>query len=234
MSPRRRSGPTLFAMLPRVAIAEDDAELRRALERGLAEEGFDVRAASSGAGLLDIVEAEGPQVLVIDIGLPDSDGRDVCQALRARGVRAPVVFLTARGALTDRLSGFHAGGDDYLVKPFAFEELVVRLRALVRRGGDDDRAPAGGLVLDPATHAVTAGDAVLALTPTEYRVLAALVGRPGEVVRRRELVEAAWPQGAIVHDNTLDAYLSRLRRKLRELGTERTIATVHGVGYRFQ
>ena len=117
-----------------VALAEDDADLRRMLVRGLSEEGFDVEAAANGADLLRRVEHFEPQVVVIDIGLPDSDGRDVCQALRARGVNAPVLFLTARGALTDRLSGFHAGGDDYLVKPFAFKELVVRLHALIRRG----------------------------------------------------------------------------------------------------
>jgi two-component system response regulator MprA len=217
----------------KVAIVEDDAELRRVLERGLREEGFGVLAAGDGAEILERVEAEAPDALVIDIGLPDSDGRDVCQALRARGVRSPVIFLTARGALTDRLSGFHAGGDDYLVKPFAFQELVVRLRALLRRGGDDAPAEAGTLRLEPGTHAVSLDGVEVALTPTEYRLLAALAGRPGEVLRRRELIASAWPDGAIVHDNTLDAYMTRLRRKLRELGQEGAITTLHGVGYRF-
>ena len=219
-------------MLPTVAIAEDDADLRGALKRGLVEEGFDVAVASSGGELLASVEVAVPDVLVIDIGLPDSDGRDVCQAVRARGVRSPVIFLTARGGLTDRLAGFNAGGDDYLVKPFEFKELVVRLRALARRTPDKPGAPAGGLRLDPATHAVAVGDAQLTLTPTEFRLLAALAARPGEVVRRRELVASAWPDGAIVHDNTLDAYVARLRRKLRELGRGDALATAHGVGYR--
>src|SRR5437763_16834191 len=123
------------------------------LVRGLSEEGFEVEAAANGADLLRRVEHFEPQVVVIDIGLPDSDGRDVCQALRARGVNAPVLFLTARNALTDRLSGFHAGGDDYLVKPFAFKELVVRLHALIRRGAEPAEPPAEDrLRLDPARH----------------------------------------------------------------------------------
>jgi two-component system response regulator MprA len=169
---------------------------------------------------------------VLDIGLPDADGRDVCQALRAHGVEAPVLFLTARGALTDRLSGFGASGDDYLTKPFALAELVLRVRALGRRAAPRaEPGRPGALQLDPATHAVRAGEAGVALTPTEFRLLAALAGRPGEVVRRRELVAAAWPDGAIVHDNTLDAYIGRLRRKLRELGVDEQIATARGVGY---
>jgi two-component system, OmpR family, response regulator len=221
-------------MRPRVAIAEDDGDLRRTLARGLTEEGFDVATAASGGELLAAVEDSVPDVLVIDIGLPDSDGRDVCQAMRARGVRSPVIFLTARGALTDRLAGFNAGGDDYLVKPFEYKELVARLRALVRRTPDRPDTSAGdaALRLDPATHAAATGDASVTLTPTEFRLLAALVARPGEVVRRRELIASGWPDGAIVHDNTLDAYVARLRRKLRELRTTAAIATVHGVGYR--
>jgi two-component system response regulator MprA len=211
---------------------EDDAELRRVLERGLREEGFGVLATGNGAEILERVEAEAPDALVIDIGLPDSDGRDVCQALRARGIRSPVIFLTARGALTDRLSGFHAGGDDYLVKPFAFQELVVRLRALLRRGGEELAAEAGDLRLEPGSHAASVDGVEVSLTPTEYRLLAALAGRPGEVLRRRELIASAWPDGAIVHDNTLDAYMTRLRRKLRELGREDAITTLHGVGYK--
>jgi two-component system response regulator MprA len=217
-----------------VALAEDDADLRRMLVRGLSEEGFEVRAAANGGDLLQRVEEFEPQVLVIDIGLPDSDGRDVCQALRARGVTAPVIFLTARGALTDRLSGFHAGGDDYLVKPFAFKELVVRLRALIRRSPDQAEPVGDGLTMNPGAHAVSVDSRTIALTPTEYRLLATLAARRGEVVRRRELTAAAWPDGAIVHDNTLDAYVARIRRKLRELARDGELVTVHGVGYRLE
>src|SRR3954463_10852135 len=121
--------------MPNVAVVEDDAELRLVLERGLRAAGFDVTLAGTGGELLAAAERGKPDAFVVDIGLPDSDGRDVVQALRARGVTRPVIFLTARGALTDRLSGFHAGGDDSLVKPFALKELVLRLRALMRLAG---------------------------------------------------------------------------------------------------
>jgi two-component system response regulator MprA len=233
-------------MHPLVALAEDDDDLRRTLERGLTEEGFEVIAAATGASLLAALDVRPCDLLVIDIGLPDSDGRDVCQALRARGVLAPVLFLTARGALSDRLSGFHVGGDDYVVKPFAFDELAVRLQALLRRASapliqsaraaEPARAAASAsrdLVLDPAAHAIHDGEREQSLTPTEFRILALLFARSGEVVRRRELIAVAWPVGAIVHDNTLDTYLARVRRKLRALHHPEVIATVHGVGYRF-
>jgi two-component system response regulator MprA len=216
---------------PRLLVVEDDADLRSLLTRGLGEEGFDVTAVADGASALARAE-DGPDLLVIDIGLPDADGRDVCQALRARGATAPVLFLTARDALTDRLAGFNAGGDDYLTKPFHLDELVVRLRALLRRSGADPRTTVGSLHLDPVAHAAASGDHEVSLTPTEFRLLAALVARPGEAVRRRDLVRAAWPEGAIVHENTLDQYVARLRRKLRELAADTEIVTVHGVGYR--
>jgi two-component system response regulator MprA len=220
---------TAFQLL----LVEDDPDLRTLLARGLSEEGFSVTAVSDGAGALARAD-DGVDALVIDIGLPDADGRDVCQALRARGTTAPVLFLTARDAVTDRLSGFSAGGDDYVTKPFHFDEVVARLRALLRRSGADAAAKVGALRLDPLVHAAVANDREVSLTPTEFRVLAALAAQPGAVVRRRELVRAAWPEGAIVHDNTLDQYVARLRRKLREISDDLTIATAHGVGYRLQ
>src|SRR4051794_15647423 len=204
---------------PRLLVVEDDADLRTLLRRGLTEEGFDVTAVSDGAAAIDAVRTR-PEVLVMDIGLPDADGRDVCQALRARGSNAPVLFLTARDGVTDRLAGFSAGGDDYLTKPFHFGELVARLRALLRRSGADASTAVGDVRLDPVSHAVHCGDQHAALTPTEFRVLAGLVAQPGAVVRRLELVRIAWPDGAIVHENTLDQYIARLRRKLRAVGAE--------------
>src|SRR3954449_1893909 len=222
-------------MIPRVLVIEDDADLRRLLRRGLEEEGFDVVQASLGKDGVALAEAEPPNLLVIDIGLPDADGRDVCQAIRSRGVESPVLFLTARDAMVDRLAGFSAGGDDYLTKPFEFAELIARLRALLRRSaGTFPVAVAGDLRLDPAVHAVVSGQMTVPLTPTEFRLLGALVGRHGETVRRGELIATGWPDGAIVHDNTLDVYLGRLRRKLSGLPTEAQIETVHGVGYKLR
>jgi DNA-binding response OmpR family regulator len=220
---------------PKVLVVEDDAKLRRLLVRGLGEEGFEPIAAATATDAIRHAEAR-MDLAIIDIGLPDADGRDLCQALRARGFSAPVLFLTARDAVTDRVSGFTAGGDDYVTKPFAFVELVARLRALLRRGGDPDddtgRERAGGLVLDPAGHGASGPGGSVGLTPTEFRLLAALAGRPATVVRRRELVGAAWPEGAVVYDNTLDQYIVRMRRKLRAVAPGAAITTVRGVGYR--
>jgi two-component system response regulator MprA len=145
-----------------------------------------------------------------------------------------VLFLTALGAVVDRLSGFNAGGDDYVTKPFEFAELVARLRALARRSETLEPAQAGDLRLDPLSHGAQAGGKRVALTPTEFRLLGALAEHPGEAVRRRRLVGAAWADGAVVHDNTLDVYIARLRRKLRQLPTETTIHTAHRVGYRLE
>lgn len=202
------------------------------LARGLREHGFTVVTAATGAGALQTMAAHAVDAVVLDIGLPDADGRDVCQALRARGIAAPVIFLTARAGVTDRLSGFSAGGDDYLAKPFHLAELVARLEVALRRSGATEQVTIADLTLDPATHALTEGASSVSLSPTEYRLLARLLAAPGAVVRRRELLAAAWAHGSYVSDNTLDRYVVKLRRKLAALGTERTIETARGVGYR--
>ena len=215
----------------RVGICEDDQQLRSVLARALAAEALEVTATANGRDAVREFTAAPPDLLVLDIGLPDADGRDVCQALRAHGVDAPVIFLTARGQLTDKLSAFNAGGDDYLTKPFALAELLVRVRAILKRRVAQPADEPARLRLDPAKHGASAGAKTEQLTPTEFRLLAALVAQPGVVVRRRELVAAAWPDGAIVHDNTLDTYVGRLRRKLRALEVPEQIATARGVGY---
>jgi two-component system response regulator MprA len=214
-------------------ICEDDDDLRGVLREALARDGFAVHTTASGGEALRVFAAAPPDVLVLDIGLPDADGRDVCAALRAQGVVTPVLFLTARDELVDRLSGFDAGGDDYLAKPFALAELLARVQALQRRAPASGPAPADApaIVLDAAAHAIVHGATHVALTPTEYRLLEALSARPGAVVRRSTLVAAGWPDGAIVRDNTLDAYLARIRRKLREAGTPVGVQTTRGVGY---
>ncbi len=214
-----------------VGICEDDDEVRGVVRIALERDGLTVRATASGGEAVRSFAADAPDVLVLDIGLPDADGRDVCQALRARGVSAPVLFLTARDALTDRLSGFHAGGDDYLVKPFELAELLVRVHALLRRIPAPSAVVANELELDPAAHALARGEQRTPLTPTEFRLLAVMVAHRGEVVRRATLVAAAWPDGAVVHENSLDSYLARLRRKLGEVDAPEAITTVRGVGY---
>jgi two-component system, OmpR family, response regulator len=215
-------------------VCEDDHQLRQVVRDALAREGFAVRPTASGAEAVRCFAEDPPDVLVLDVGLPDADGRDVCQALRARGVRAPVLFLSARDAVTDRVSGFHAGGDDYLTKPFALAELLVRVHALVRRSEPGASADPAALVLDPAEHAIVSDSGQIALTPTEFRLLAALAARPGRLIGRASLMAAGWPDGAIVHDNTLDSYVARVRRKLREAGVSETVTATRGVGYRLR
>ncbi len=214
-----------------VAVCEDDVALRSVLVRALTSDGHRVVVAHDGTEALRVVPATGPDVVVLDIGLPDSDGRDVCLALRAAGLVAPVLFLTALNGLHDKVAGFESGADDYLTKPFELAELLVRVRALARRSSVDPGAP-DAVRLDPARHAVARGDRAVPLTPTEFRLLAKLVASPGQVVRRPALVAAGWPMGAVVHDNTLDSYIRRLRTKLAELGgADRSIETARGVGY---
>ncbi|MEU0048786.1 response regulator transcription factor [Streptomyces sp. NPDC006309] len=217
-------------MRHKILIVEDDHALRDVLRRGLSDEGFDPVLAADGATALRLA-IDDVAAAVLDVGLPDADGRDVCQALRANGFLAPVIFLTARHQLTDRLAGFSAGGDDYLPKPFHLAELAARLRAALRRAAPAATATSGDLVLDAVGHSVTVRGARVALTPTEFRLLATLVAGRGSTVRRRELVRAGWPEGAHVSDNTLDQYLTRLRRKLREAGSTLTIGTARGIGH---
>jgi two-component system, OmpR family, response regulator len=216
---------------PSVLVVEDDHELRSLILRGLREAGFRAEGINQASELLERLMHVEPDVLVIDIGLPDADGRDLCQTLRAQGFTAPIMFLTARDAVPDRLSGFAAGGDDYLTKPFNFAELVARMHALIRRSGSEQVAEVGGLRLDPTRHGITCGGESIDLTPTEFRIFARLAAHPGDAVRRRELVQAAWPDGAIVHNNTLDVYIASIRRKLATLPDAPKITTIHGVGY---
>ena len=214
-----------------IGVCEDDAQLRSVLTRAFRAEEFEVVGVATGAEALRAFTRRRPDVIVLDLGLPDVDGRDVCLALKANGVTAPVLMLTAREGLHHKVAGFEAGADDYLGKPFALAELMARVRVLERRAVAQ-RPPAVGVVLDPTTHAVVHGDVSVALTPTEFKVLARLMAVPGEVVRRRALVAAGWPDGAMVSDNTLDSYVRRIRAKLAVLPEGGpAIETVHGVGY---
>lgn len=218
----------------RVGLCEDDASIRRVVVESLRLTGHDVLVAHDGSEALSrFAPGAGLDVIILDVGLPDADGRDVCQALRSAGQSAPVIFLTAFGAMHDRLAGFSAGGDDYLPKPFDVKELVARVDALAKRGRPHQE-PVADLVLDPVRHAIIAGERQARLTPTEFRMLAALTSRPGEVVRRHVVVAAAWPEGARVSENTVDSYIRRLRTKLNDVGSPVTLQTVRGVGFTLQ
>lgn len=218
--------------MARVGLCEDDATIRRVVTDAMRIAGHDVVSAYDGGEALRLFgEDDDLDVVILDIGLPDADGRDVCQALRSAGQSAPVLFLTALGAVHERLAGFSAGADDYLSKPFDVLELIARVEALARRGRLVVSEAPTDLVLDPARHSVACNGKESLLTPTEFRMLAAITSRPGEVVRRRAVVAAAWPQGGMVSDNTVDSYARRIRVKLREVDSPLELATVRGVGY---
>jgi two-component system OmpR family response regulator len=214
----------------KVAVCEDDTALRSVLVRALRQAGHETVTAGTGSEAVRGFPAARPDVVILDIGLPDADGRDVCLALRGAGLTAPVLMLTAKDGVHDKVSGFEAGADDYLTKPFELAELYVRVQALARRGRPET-AGSTTLRLDPSRHSIVAEDREVSLTPTEYRLLARLMSNPGEVIRRNTLVAAAWPMGAAVSDNTLDSYLRRLRVKVAELGDDHEIRTTRGVGY---
>lgn len=214
-----------------IGICEDQPAIRRALTRGLQHAGHAVVVAFNGAEAIKLFDAEADlDAIIMDIGLPDSDGRDVVQALKAVGQDAPVLFLTALGATHEKLQGFAAGADDYVVKPFEIKEILARLKVLIDRASRRDRG-ASGLVLDPLRHTVRSDDGEAALTPTEYRLLAAVLSRPGEVVRRQAAIAAAWPDGAIVAENTLDSFIRRIRIKLESIASPVALTTVRGVGF---
>ena len=217
--------------MARVGVCEDDAAIRRILVDSLRMHEHEPVAAHNGAEAVRLfARDELMDVLVLDIGLPDSDGRDVCVALRSAGQTAPALFLTALDQMHEKLAAFAAGADDYLTKPFEVAELMVRVEALARRR-PRSRPASGALILDPARHSVVYADAGVRLTPTEFRMLAAVTSRPGEVVRRRAVIAAAWPDGAQVHDNTVDSYATRIRRKLECVGSPVQLRTVRGVGF---
>jgi two-component system OmpR family response regulator len=214
-----------------VGICEDDPDVRRVLTDALKMNGHEVVIARNGREAVDnLGPRSGVEVLILDVGLPDADGRDVCQALRAGGQHAPVLFLTAFDAVHDRISGFHAGGDDYVVKPFALSEVLVRLDALRRRSRPEP-VSISGLTLNPDRLSVSADGRETILTPTEFRLLAAIAADPGTVTRRRAAVAAAWPDGSIVNENTIDSYVRRLRVKLASIDSPVELATVRGVGF---
>ena len=218
--------------MARVGLCEDDSAIRRIVNDALRMSDHEVVNAHNGGEAIRLFAGDDDlDVVILDIGLPDADGRDVCQALRSNGQAAPVLFLTALGKVHDRLAGFSAGADDYLPKPFDVLELIARVEALAKRGRLVRPEAPTDLVLDPARHSLACQGREALLTPTEFRMLAAITSRPGEVVRRRVVVNAAWPNGGMVSENTVDSYIRRIRVKLREVESPLQLTTVRGVGY---
>ncbi|PYN95286.1 MAG: DNA-binding response regulator [Candidatus Rokuibacteriota bacterium] len=217
----------------RVLVVEDDRKAARLLSKGLQEEGFVVDVAHSGDEADDTADARDYDVIVLDWLLPGKDGLAVCRDLRARGVATPILMLTARDALDDRVKGLNTGADDYLTKPFAFAELLARLHALLRRS--DLIRPlvlrVADLSLDPVSHRVTRAGVPVRLTPKEYAILEKLMRHVGEVVTRARLGEAVWESEHDSLTNLVDVHVSHLRRKVDPEGTVPLIQTVRGRGY---
>jgi two-component system, OmpR family, response regulator MprA len=218
----------------RILIVDDDRALRDALRRALVLGGYDTVAADSGESALLEVASSLPDAVVLDIGLPDLDGLEVCRRLRAAGNRVPVLMLTARDAVSDRIDGLDAGADDYLVKPFDVGELKARLRALLRRSGvdgDADGVSFQELRLDGTRHGVGVGDSFVELTRTEYELLELLMLNSGRVLPHNLIYERVWGYDFGPASNALRVYIGYLRRKLEQAGARPLLHTVRGVGY---
>jgi two-component system response regulator MprA len=212
-----------------VLVADDDGPIRRMLERTLAGEGFSVTTVGDGGAALAAVERSVPDVIVMDVAMPGLDGLAVCRRLRAKGIAVPVLLLTARDAVAERVAGLEAGADDYLVKPFASEELVARLQALLRRNRPaTSRLTFRDVVLDVETREATRGGRELDLTARESELLEFLLRNPGGVVTRQQAIAEIWTDG-LPNLNVVDRYVAYLRRKL---GDPPLIATVRGVGFK--
>jgi two-component system, OmpR family, response regulator MprA len=211
----------------RVLVVDDDAPVRRMLARSLSAEGFEVEVAADGGAALVAAERSAPDLVILDVAMPGLDGLAVCRRLRAKGLRGSILMLTARDAIADRVTGLEAGADDYLVKPFAMEELVARMRALTRRGRDGgDRLAFADLTLDLETRVAERAGRSVALTGRESALLELMLRHPRTVVPRDRAIEEIWEEAAA--PNVVDRYVTRLRRKL---GEPPLIHTVRGVGF---
>jgi DNA-binding response OmpR family regulator len=215
----------------RVLLVEDDPKTREVVELYLRREGHDVRTAADGVAALEAFAAHSPHLVILDLMLPRLDGREVARRLRADASAAVgIIMVTARAAEEDALAGLDLGADDYVTKPFSPRELMARVRAVLRRAPDEDVLVSGDLTLDRRTRDVRVADAPVELTPTEFRLLATLLGSPARTFTREELVERAFGSDSDAMARTVDAHVMKLRRKLGPAGAR--VATVFGVGYR--
>lgn len=220
----------------RVLVVEDEIKMARLLKRGLEEEGYAVDLAANGTDALWFAKENSYDAIVLDLMLPDVDGFDVCRSIRQAGQWSPVLMLTARDAVADRVSGLDAGADDYLTKPFSFAELLARLRALSRRGGVR-RPPilrVGDLTLDPATRRVRRAGVSIELTTKEFALLEYLMRHPGHVLTRTRLIEHVWDFAYAGDSNVVDVYIRYLREKVDRPFGSASIETVRGAGYRLR
>ena len=224
----------------RILVVDDDRSVRESLRRSLAFNGYQVELANDGQAALDAVLVQRPDAMVVDVMMPRLDGLEVCRRMRAAGDELPILVLTARDAVSDRVAGLDAGADDYLPKPFALEELLARLRALLRRRTADEIAAAAGhakvlqfgdLTLDPDTRDVRRGERPISLTRTEFTLLELLLSNPRRVLTRSQILEQVWGYDFPTTGNALEVYIGYLRRKTEAEGELRLIHTVRGVGY---
>ena len=217
----------------RLLLADDDPKLRQFLELELGEEGYAVQSIASGMEALLAIRQAKPELVILDWMLPDLSGVEICQRLRSTGLVVPVLMLTGRDAVADRVEALDAGADDYLVKPFSIEELLARLRALARRGTNSESGllQIDDLVLNTASHEVSRGGAAIHLSLTEFSLLRELMREPGRVQSREQLLHSVWGEGFVGDSNVLDVYVRYLRRKLEPEGRPTLIQTVRGVGF---
>jgi two-component system response regulator MprA len=216
----------------RVLVVDDDSAVRRSLSTALGRDGYEVLPAEGGNTALAHLAASGVDAIVLDVAMPEPNGLEVCRRLRARGDRTPILMLTARDLVDDRVAGLDAGADDYLVKPFALAELRARLRALVRRNAaGGERLSYADLVLDLAAARVTRGGREISLTRTEYLLLELFMRNPGRVLGHSQIFQAVWGYDFGLRSNNLWVYVSYLRRKLEAGGEPRILHTVRGLGY---
>jgi len=220
----------------RILVVEDELRMASLIRRGLTQEGLPADVAASGEDALWMSGAHDYDVIVLDVMLPGIDGFETCRRLRTNGVWAPVLMLTARDSLEDRVRGLDTGADDYLVKPFAFAELLARLRALARRGENErpNVFEVGDLRLDPASREVRRGTHAIDLSAKEFALLETFMRRPGQVLSRLHLLEHAWDFAYENRSNIVDVYIRRLRRKIDEPFARRSLETVRGAGYRLR